>query len=143
MDPLVHPQTAPARRTHAMSRRQRPEPAPKPTRSARRPLGSGRTDGSIDGGTYDDPGRYVNNGERQCGAVVGVVIVVVNEMLLLLLRENERWSVGGAVLGMLVLLPTSLSSLMSLGEGDGEAVVLLLLIDRRRKTPLQLTLPFR
>lgn len=68
---------------------------------------------------------------------------MVNEMLLLLLRENECWSVGGAVLGMLVLLPTSLSSLMSLGEGDGEAVVLLLLIDRRRKTPLPLTLPFR
>lgn len=53
--------------------------------------------------------------------------------LLLLLRENERGWVGGAVRIMLVL-PISLSSL-SLGEGGGEAVLL-----RRRKTPLPLPL---
>ena len=51
--------------------------------------------------------------------------VVVSEMLLLLLlRENERGWVGGVVPSMLVLLPMSLSSLLSLGEGGGEAVVL-------------------
>lgn len=51
--------------------------------------------------------------------------VVVSEMLLLLLlRENERGWVGGVVPSMLVLLPMSLSLLLSLGEGGGEAVVL-------------------
>ena len=50
---------------------------------------------------------------------------MVSEMLLLLLlRENERGWVGGVVPSMLVLLPMSLSLLLSLGEGGGEAVVL-------------------
>ena len=86
----------------------------------------------------------MDDGGRRCGAVtvgVGVVVVVVVDELLLLLRENERGWVGGAVRVMIVL-PASLSSLLSLGEGGGEAVVLLLHIDRRRnKTPLPLLLP--
>ena len=65
-------------------------------------------------------------------------MVVVDE-LLLLLRENERGWVGGAVRVVMIVLPASLSSLLSLGEGGGEAVVLLLDIDRRRnETPLPL-----
>ena len=65
-------------------------------------------------------------------------MVVVDE-LLLLLRENERGWVGGAVRVVMIALPASLSSLLSLGEGGGEAVVLLLDIDRRRnETPLPL-----
>ena len=139
MSPLVHPQTAPAR-THATSRRQRPEPAPKPARSARGPLGTGRT---IDGGTYNDPGRYVDmiGGGNVVPLLLGFVVSVVDE-LLMLRRENERGRVGGAACGMLVLLPMPLSLLLSLGEGGREAVVLLLLVDRRRKTPLPLPLPF-
>ena len=66
------------------------------------------------------------------------VVVVVDELLLLpLLRENERGSVGGVVRSMFMLLPMSLSSLLSLGECGGGAVVVLLLIDRRHKTPVR------
>ena len=77
------------------------------------------------------------DGGRWCGAIVIVVAVVVDE-LLLLLRENEGpgWLVGWRCCSR-HMLP---SSLLSIGEEGGEVVVLLLLIDRSRKTPL--LLPF-
>lgn len=133
---LVHPQATPAR-TQATSLRQHLKPAPKPAQSACRQLGTGRTgcgiDGGIDGGTYDDTGRYVDMmaGGGVVPLLLKFVVVVVDE-LLLLLRENDCGSVGSVVRSLLMLLPMSL---LSLGEGGGGAVVLLLFTDRGRETP--------
>ena len=68
----------------------------------------------------------MDDGGRRCGSALLDVVAAVP---LVVLIENERGYVGGAVRAMLAP-PASLSSL-SLGEGGGEAALL-----KRRKTPL-------
>jgi len=68
----------------------------------------------------------VDDGGRRCGSALLLDAAGVG----VLLRENERGCVGGAM-RVVPALPASLSSL-SLGEGGGEAV---LLLERACKTP--------
>ena len=70
----------------------------------------------------------MDDGGRRCGSAL-LLLLDATPVLVVVLRENERGCVGGAM-RVVLALPASLSSL-SLGEGGGEAVLL-----RRRKTPL-------